>query len=465
MTRLNVLELAASVQNHVRTARQVCDASLARAQQFQERFRPFITLTAELAVRQAERVDHLVGQGKRLPLAGVPFGVKDLFDVEGIPTTCGSPAMAGRVATADAECVRRLVSAGAVCLGKLNMHECAFGFTGENPHYGDCRNPWNAQRIAGGSSSGSAVAVALDICPLAIGSDTGGSIRQPAALCGITGLKPSYGRVSRAGGVPLSWTMDHVGPMVHTAEEAAAVLRVLAGHDPQDAACSQRPVPDYVAGLNRPLKGLRLGVPGPWFFDRLDPEVAAAIEAALAQLKALGCQVSDTRLPLTHEALGAHRAIIFAEAASYYQPLVDRHGMEFGESIRALLQAGNFLPAVDYLKAQRVRTQVRAAWKQLFAQFDCLVTPTTPLAATRFGQQTATLAGQDVPLVRAYLDLTLPFNLSGHPAISVPCGFTHDALPIGMQLVGRPFDEGTILAVAHQYQQAVDWHRRARPEE
>ncbi len=456
----NVLELAASVQNHARTAREVCDQALERARRFQEAFRPFITLTPDLAMRQAEQVDRMVGQGKRLPLAGVPFGVKDLFDVEGLPTTCGARALAHRVATGNAECVRRLTAAGAVCLGKLNMHECAFGFTGENPHYGDCRNPWNPERIAGGSSSGSAVVVALDICPLAIGSDTGGSIRQPSALCGITGLKPTYGRVSRAGGVPLSWSMDHVGPMVRTAEEAAVVLRVLAGHDPQDPACSQRPVPDYAAALNRPLEGLRLGVPRPWFFDRLEPDVAAALEAAIVQLKALGCRTSDLRLPLLDEVVGAHRAIIFSEAASYYQPLVARHGMEFGESIRALLQAGNFLPAVDYIKAQRVRTEVRAAWNRLFADFDCLVTPTTPLAATHFGQQTAMLAGQEVPLVRAFLDVTLPFNLSGHPAVSVPCGFTADGLPIGMQLVGRPFEEERILALAHQYQQVVDWHQR-----
>lgn len=460
MNPTNLLELAASVQNHTRTARQVCDAALERAHRLQETFRPFITLTPELAVRQAEQVDRLVGQGKLLPLAGVPFGVKDLFDVEGVPTTCGSRALARRVAAADAECVRRLVAAGAVCLGKLNMHECAFGFTGENPYYGDCRNPWNPERIAGGSSSGSAVAVALDICPLALGSDTGGSIRQPSALCGITGLKPTYGRVSRTGGVPLSWSMDHVGPMVHTAQEAALVLRVLAGHDPQDPACSHRQVPDYAAGLNQSLEGLRLGVPRPWFFDRLEPEVAAAVEAAIDQFQALGCRVSDTRLPLLEEALGAHRAIIFSESASYYQPLVARHGTEFGDSIRPLLQAGNFLPAVDYIKAQRVRTRVRAAWNKLFVEFDCLLTPTTPLAATRCGQQTALLNGREVPLVRAYLDLTLPFNLSGHPAISVPCGFTADGLPMGMQLVGRPFEEGRLLAVAHQYQQAVDWHQR-----
>jgi aspartyl-tRNA(Asn)/glutamyl-tRNA(Gln) amidotransferase subunit A len=459
----NLLELAASVQNHTLTARQVCDEALQRAGRLQERFHPFIRLTPDLAVRQAEQVDRMVGQGKRLPLAGVPFGVKDLFDVQGVPTTCGSRALAGRIAEADAECVRRLVSAGAVCLGKLNMHECAFGFTGENPHYGDCRNPWNPDRIAGGSSSGSAVAVALDICPLAIGSDTGGSIRQPAALCGITGLKPTYGRVSRVGGIPLSWSMDHVGPMVRTAQEAAVVLGVLAGHDPHDPACSERPVPDYAALLDRPLDGVRLGVPRPWFFDRLEPDVAAAMEAALGQLKALGCRVSDMQLPRLEEVVGAHRAIIFSEAASYYQPLVARHQEQFGASIRPLLQVGNFLPAVDYIKAQRVRREVRAAWARLFGDFDCFVTPSAPLAATRFGQRSAMLGGREVPLVRAYLDLTLPFNLSGHPALSVPCGFTADGLPIGMQLVGRPFDEGLILSVAHQYQQMVDWHER-RPE-
>ena len=461
---LSCIEIAAAVASHRRTARSTVDEALARADEFQAKYRPFIRLTPELARQQAERVDGQIGQGRRLPLAGVPFAVKDLVDVKGTPTTCGSKAFADARAPMHATVVRRLLAAGAVPLGKLNMHECAFGFTGENPTFGDCRNPWNAERIAGGSSSGSAVAVALGICPLALGSDTGGSVRQPAALCGVTGLKPTYGRVSRAGAVPLSWTMDHIGPMTRTAQDGALALKILAGRDGADEASSGRPVLDYPAELERSLRGLRVGVPRNWFFEALEPDVERAVTAALKQLTDLGARRVDVTVPLLDEVLGAHRAIIFSEASSYYQPFLADRADKFSDDIRILLEGGLFFPAVDYLKAQRVRRIVRRRWaRDVFARVDCLLTPTTPVVATRFGQQTADLPGGEKPLVRAYLDLTLPFNLTGHPAVSVPCGFSADGLPVGLQLVGRPFAEATILRAAHHYQQVTDWHRRIAP--
>ena len=458
----HALSIARSVQTHEQTARSVVDDALARAERFQQKYRPFITLAPELARKQAERVDELVAAGKRLPLAGVPFAVKDLIDVKGLKTTAGSRAF-DEPARTDAVVVRKLVAAGAVPLGKLNMHECAYGFTGENPTFGDCRNPWDPAKIPGGSSSGSAVAVALGICPFTLGSDTGGSIRQPAALCGLVGLKPTYGRVSRTGVMPLSWTMDHVGPMCRTVEEAALVLGVLAGKDPADGASSRRPVPDYPAELQKPPGAVKLGVPRRWFFEALEPDVAAALETALKKLLSLGCQRVDVDLPHMDEAVGAHRAIIFSEASSYYQPFLKDRGEKFTPGIRTLLEGGLFIPAVDYLKAQRVRRVIRAAWAEVFRKVDCLLTPTTPVVATRFGQQTADLPGGKQPLLRAYLDLTLPFNLSGHPAVSVPCGFSREKLPIGLQLVGKPFAENTILRLAHHYQQATDWHRRTAP--
>lgn len=449
------LELAEAVRTHRRSAREAVDAALVKAEQRQATHRAFITLAPELARRQAERVDQRIAAGERLPLAGVPFAVKDLFDAAGLPTTCGSKAFADRVAQRDATVVRRLVDAGAVLLGKANMHECAFGFTGENPHYGDCKNPVDPQRIAGGSSSGSAVAVALGICPFAIGSDTGGSVRLPAALCGLVGLKPTYGRVSRSGGVPLAWSMDHVGPLTRSAADAAAVLQVIAGHDPGDDTASRRPMPDYRRELERPIQGLRLGIPrDPWFFGSLDPAVAAAVEGAIERLVNLGARRLDVSLPLLDEALGAHRAIIFAEASAYYRPFLKPDGPQFGDDIRPLLQAGLFLPAVDYLHAQRVRRMIRDAWSKVFSGIDCLVTPTTPLPAVEFGEQTAQLPGGERPLVRAYLDMTLPFNLVGYPALSVPCGVSPTSLPIGLQLVGRPFAEATILRVARRCEEA-----------
>lgn len=310
------------------------------------------------------------------------------------------------------------------------------------------------------------MAVVLGVCPFTIGSDTGGSIRHPSALCGLTGLKPTYGRVSRAGGIPLAWTMDHVGPLTSTAAEAAALLQAIAGHDAADDTSSRRPVPDYAKLLTAPLRGLKLGIPDNWFFDALEADVAAAVEQAIDELVRLGASRVKVSLPFMEEVVGAHRALIFSEASAYYQPYLQAEernksdGRRFADDIRPLLQAGLFLPAADYLNAQRLRTRVRAAWAEVFSKFDCLATPTSPIVATRFGQQTVELNGEEKPLVRAYLDLTLPFNYSGHPAISVPCGFSRDGLPIGLQLVGKPFDEATILRVAHQYQLATDWHTR-----
>jgi aspartyl-tRNA(Asn)/glutamyl-tRNA(Gln) amidotransferase subunit A len=460
---LNVLELANSVQIHRRTAREVVDEALARAEQHQDKWRAFITLTPDLARKQAEQVDRRIGAGEKLALAGVPFGVKDLIDVAGIPTTGGSKAFADRVPEENAAVVQRLIDQGAVVLGKLNLHECAFGFTGENPHYGDCRNPWNPQRIVGGSSSGSAVAVALGICPFTLGSDTGGSIRLPASLCGLVGLKPTYGRVARSGGIPLSWSMDHVGPITRTAAEATAVLTVMAAHDPAGLGSSHRPVDDYRADLPKPIQGLRIGVPQNWFFESLEPDVAHGVEAAIQQLMKLGGRRVDVTLPYMEEAVGAHRAIIFSEAAEYYRPFLADRADQFDDAIRPLLMAGLFLPTSDYLHAQRVRHVIRAAWNKVFENIDCLVTPTSPVTATRFGQESAELPRGAKPLVRAFLDMTLPFNMSGHPAVTVPCGFCRERLPIGMQLVGRPFAEATLLRIAHQYQQATSWHEQALP--
>lgn len=460
MNPLNAFDIAAAVQSRKASAREVTDAALRRAGEVQDKFHPFITLAPELARKQAAQVDERVSAGAKLPLAGVPFAVKDLFDVAGLPTTFGSKVLAKRIAKTDAECVKRLVDAGGVCLGKLNLHEFAFGFTGENPHYGDCRNPWDPDRVAGGSSSGSAVAVATGICPVTLGSDTGGSIRMPSALCGLVGLKPTYGRVSRAGGLPLSWTMDHAGPLTRTAAEAALVLKILAGRDPADESTTSRPVPDYPQELGARLKGVKLGLQHRWFFESLEPAVADALGAAVKKLQSLGAEIVEVDLAYLEEVVGAHRAVIFSEASAWHRQFLEQQSAEYGDSIRPLLLAGLFLPAVEYLKGLQVRRVVRRAWAEAFAKIDALVTPTTPVVATKFGQAKAALPGGDKPLVRAYLDLTLPFNLTGQPAVSVPCGFSPEGLPIGMQLVGRAYGEATVLRIAHQYQMDTEWHRR-----
>lgn len=457
---MDCLKMAEAVQAGKQSARDLATQALERAKKFQEKFHAFTRLTPELAQKQAEQVEARIRAGEKLPLAGVPFAVKDLIDVQGLPTTAGSRVFAENTAKADATVVRRLTAAGAVLLGKLNLDECAFRFTGQNQTFGDCKNPWNPARIAGGSSSGSAVAVSLDICPFTLGSDAGGSVRLPAALCGLVGLKSTYGRVSRSGGIPLAWSLDHVGTLTHTAAEAALVLQVMAGKDPLDESSSRRPVPDYPEELKKPVRGLRLGIPHTWFYESLQPEVAEAVTAALDRLAGLGCRRVDVTLPYLKEALGAHRAIIFAEASSFHEPFLRDRADRYEPDIRAMLQGGLFLPAVDYLKAQRARRLIRQAWHKVFQSVDCLVTPASPLTATPFGQEKAALPGGEKPLVRAFLDLSLPFNVTGHPAVSVPCGFSKEQLPIGLQIVGRPFEEATILRLAHHYQQGTDWHRR-----
>jgi aspartyl-tRNA(Asn)/glutamyl-tRNA(Gln) amidotransferase subunit A len=456
-------QLAAEVQSRKRSAREIADEALAKAAKFQERFRAFIRMTPDIAQAQARRVDERVQAGDKLPLAGVPFAVKDVFDLQGVPTTFGSKAFADRGAKAHGTAVKKLVDAGAVCLGKLNLHECAFGFTGENRNFGNSPNPWDTARIPGGSSSGSAIAVSLGICPLTLGSDTGGSIRMPSALCGLTGLKPTYGRISRAGGMPLSWTMDHVGPITRTSAEAALALKILAGPDPADETASRRPVPDYPAELSARLRGLRVGVMHEWFFQSLDPEVAGAVVGALDKLVSLGARQVEVHLPHLEEVVGAHRAVIFSEASSFHRPWLASRAQDFSDEIRPLLLAGLFLPAVDYLDALRARRMIRREWAAVFENIDVLITPTTPVTATKFGETTADVPGGPRPLVRAYLDLTLPFNFTGYPALSIPCGFSKAGLPIGMQLVGRPFTESILLRVAHQYQQETEWHERMPP--
>jgi aspartyl-tRNA(Asn)/glutamyl-tRNA(Gln) amidotransferase subunit A len=286
---------------------------------------------------------------------------------------------------------------------------------------------------------------------------------MPAALCGLVGFKPTYGRVSRTGAMPLSWTMDHVGPLARTAAEAAALLKILAGRDTTDDTTSRRSVGDYPAELMARIRGMRLGVQHQWFFEALDPEVAEAVGKGLDKLTSLGATIVEVHLPDLEEVLGAHRAIIFSEASSFHQPYLDKFAARYGDEIRPLLQAGLFLPAVDYLKAQRARRLIRQAWTKVFEPIDALVSPTTPVVATSFGQQSVDVAGGPKALVRAYLDLTLPFNFTGQPALSVPCGFSKSGLPIGMQLVGKPFEESKLLRIAHQYQQETDWHRRVAP--
>ena len=389
------------------------------------------------------------GQGKDLPLAGVPLAIKDSFWTKGIRTTGGTKVFADFVPSEDATVVARLKAAGCVLVGKSSMHEMAYGFTSRNPHYGDCHQPWDTSRIPGGSSGGNAVALAAGMALAAVGGDTGGSNRQPAALCGVVGVKVTYGRVSRYGGIPLSWSMDTVGPMSRNVGDAAALLQVMAGHDPKDPTTRRGPVPDYVGALHGGMKGIRIGVPHNQFLAMMEPDVGAA----------------DPRCPRRPEASrsdAGRRSVSAARAGDRCAPghhlqrsggrprRADPHAgrpscpMKSGRSCNPVFSS----PRRQYLAAQQARRNTIAAYRTLWRSFDVLVTPTSPIAAPLIGATTAQLGGKEIPLVRAFLDLTLPFNLTGQPAISVPCGFTRGGLPVGLQLVGRPFDEATLFRAA-----------------
>jgi aspartyl-tRNA(Asn)/glutamyl-tRNA(Gln) amidotransferase subunit A len=428
-----------------------------------EHLRAYITVCGDAALEAARAAEVAVTAGGPLgPLHGVPIALKDLFDTRGVRTTGGSLILKDHVPDGDATVVRRLHEAGAIVLGKLNMHEFAYGPEGLNAHYGHARNPWDAaaERIAGGSSSGSGVAVAAGLAPGALGTDTGGSIRIPASLCGITGLKPTYGRVSRAGAVPLSWSMDHIGPMTRSAADCALMLRAMAGYDAADATTSVLPVPDYAAALNGDVKGLRIGVLRDFFLDSAAPEVKAAVEQAAGTLSRAGAIVDEISLSLTPHVAAASFAIVSSEALAYHAANLRTRAAEYQADVRERLMMGIFVSGLHYVRAQQVRALARAEVDGALTRRDVLLAPSTPIAATVLGER-QTLIGDTAADVRASLiRYTRAFNFSGHPACSLPCGFTGSGLPIGMQLVGRPFDEATVLRTADAFQRLTDFHTR-----
>jgi aspartyl-tRNA(Asn)/glutamyl-tRNA(Gln) amidotransferase subunit A len=445
---------------------EVVRAHLDRIAALDARLRCFITLTAEAALEAARAAEAELAAGRsRGPLHGVPYALKDLFDTAGVRTTGGSKILADRVPAEDATVVRRLTAAGAISLGKLSMHEFAYGPEGLNAHYGTSRNPWDAgdERIPGGSSSGSGVAVAAGMVPLALGSDTGGSIRIPASLCGITGLKPTYGRVSRAGVLPLAWSMDHAGPMTRSAMDAALALQALAGYDPADPTTSVLPVPDYAAALSGEIKGLRVGVLRAGFLDAAAPEVRESVERAVKTLEELGARVDEVELQHLGGVAAGSMAIVAAEALAYHAEWVRTRPNDYQPDVIERLRTGAFVSGVHYVRAQQARALLKAEVDGALARRDVLVSPASPIAATRIGQTETALGEGTIDVRSSLLRFTRPFNFTGHPACALRCGSTSEGLPIGLQIVGRPFDEATVLRAADAYQRATDWHRRRPP--
>lgn len=439
----------------------------------------YITVDSEGAMDAARKADLLLAQGDAPPLTGIPLAVKDIFCTQGLRTTCASKMLQNFHPPYDATVTRRLKEAGAVILGKANMDEFAMGSSNETSFFGVVRNPHDRLRAPGGSSGGSAAAMAAGFCTAALGTDTGGSIRQPAALTGITGLKPTYGRVSRFGMIAFASSLDQAGPMTRSVADAAILLQVIAGHDPSDATSLDAPVPDYQAALTKGVKGLRIGIPKEYFAEGLADSVRRAVEKAMATLQALGAHIMPVSLPCTPYAIPTYYVIAPAEASSNlarYDGVRFGHRCEnpkdlqdmyartrsegFGAEVKRRIMLGTYVLSSGYYdayyrKAQKVRRRIADDFQAAFTSVDLLLTPTVPETAFLIGERS------EDP-VRMYLSdiFTININLAGLPAISLPCGFDENNLPIGLQLIGRPLQECTILAAGHAFQQVTDWHRR-----
>ena len=417
-------------------------AHLERIERLDPKLHAFVTVTADRALADAKGAEAALGRGDiSSPLLGIPIGYKDIYATRGILTTGGSALLADWIPDEDSTCVTRLQRAGAVMLGKLITHEFAFGIQFPGHRYPPARNPWDLERMPGGSSSGSGAALAAGMAFGTLGSDTGGSIRGPASFCGIAGLKPTYGRCSRTGVLTLSWTLDHTGPMARTVEDCAYLLQALAGYDATDPASSREPVPDYVAPLGRGVRGLRVGVVREYFFEGIDPEVEKAFEQALATLRQLGASVEDVQIA-SIQSSGAFMAILLAEAFAYHE-----------RDLRERMLAGALITGSEYVQAQRLRARLQSDMGAALKRVDVLATPTSPKPAPTF----ATVYDPEYGFPRSN---TGPFNMTGLPALAMPCGFTASGLPISIQITGRPFDETTVLRVGHTYEQATDWHKR-----
>lgn len=483
LTQFGVAEAARGIQSGAFTSTDLTSALLQRIQAVDPQIGAYLSVDGEDALLQAKTCDDARAAGSKAPLLGVPVAIKDVLNVKGQPCTCGSQILKGYRAPYDATAVAKLREAGAVILGRLNMDEFAMGSSTENSSYQPTRNPWDLARVPGGSSGGSAAAVAADLAPAALGTDTGGSIRQPAALCGCVGLKPSYGRISRYGLVAYASSLDQIGPLTRSVEDAALLLQAMAGRDPRDSTSVDAAVPDYRAALRSDLKGLRLGLPKEYFIDGMDPEVLASVRAAVDRCRALGAQIVDVSLPHTRYAIATYYILATAEASANLARFDGvRYGLRvagddpiemygrtraqgFGPEVKRRIILGTYVLSSGYydayyLRAQKVRALIARDFQQAFASCDALLTPTSPTPAFRFGERT------DDPLQMYLSDIfTVTVNLGGVCGISVPCGFTGAGLPIGLQVIGNAFREETILRVAHAYEQASEWKGRRPPAE
>jgi aspartyl-tRNA(Asn)/glutamyl-tRNA(Gln) amidotransferase subunit A len=456
---LTITQAADQLRSGTITPTALTQAHLDRIQLLEPRLNSFITLMTDSALEQAHQAETELKAGKdRGPLHGIPVVIKDLFPVQDAPTTAGSRIFGTTPASRDCSASARLRQAGAVFLGKTNLHEWAMGVINDNPHYGSTYNPWDTTRSPGGSSGGNAAALAADLAMGGLGSDTRGSVRIPAALCGIVGLKPTYGRISLDGVVPLSWSLDHAGSMARTVRDVAILLQYSAGYDAQDVYAVNMRVPDYLSNLENSVQGWRIGVPqeGDFFYEA-DPEIVQAFQAAVKVFEALGAVIEPIAPHFLRQSFELSRVLVSADGAAFHQERLATQPRDFGADVLGRLRAGEQLSAVEYALARHGQKVMTDQLDSMFnyQRLDFIITPTTPITAPRYDQ------GMEIERARATLTtFTAPFNMTRHPAISVPCGFNQQGLPIGLQLVARHWDEARLLTAAHAYEQATSWHTR-----
>lgn len=463
LSDLTLAEAARQVRERKVSPVELVQDALARIKAHDGVLKSFITVFEEQALQVAKAQEMLSGAGHELgPLQGVPIALKDNVAVRGTRTTAGSKVLADWLPEADATVTTRLRQAGAIFIGKTNMHEFAWGGTSANPHYGAVRNPWNTERFPAGSSGGSAVAVAARFCFGAVGTDTGGSIRLPSAINGTVGLRPSYGRVSNHGIIPLAWSMDTAGPMTRTVEDCALMFGAMAGFDARDAASAPRATDDYLRDLAGGCRGLRIGIVPGYFFEHLQAPVHDAVKGALATFAELGAEVVDVDIRNIHGNISAQLTIESAEPSTYHQRNLRERPQDYGEDVRTLLETGELLLATHYLQAQRYRALLRAEFMEAFKTVDVFICPSLPFAATKVGETKVVIEnGVEEDMLSAIMQFTGVASLTGLPSLNVPCGFDPDGLPIGMQIIGRPFAEATLLRTGHAFQQATAFHTRA----
>lgn len=460
-------ELAALLIKRKISPVEITEMFLRRIDRLNPSLNAFLTVTAEAARSAAHRAEkELASKGRTAngnrALLGIPISLKDNLWTRGVLTTAGSKILHDFVPSVDSTAARKLARAGAILLGKTNMHEFAYGITGSNAHYGPARNPWAPDRISGGSSSGSAVAIAAGLCAASVGTDTGGSIRVPSAMCGIVGLKPTFGRIGVFGTLPLAPSFDHVGPMAHSVTDAAILLGLLAGRDSRDPTSSAHPVDDYRATLRKPLRKFRLGRPRERYWDKLDDEVRHAAEAAVRDLEKHGAIVREISLPHLRDSNEAATNMSLAEARHVHEAAGYFPGsaVEYTDEVRQRIDAGGHVPAIKYLEGLEMRKRMCAEFETAFREVDAVVAPTVPIPAPLIGVENIEIAGEQIGVRPTLVGMSRPANFTGLPAISVPCGFTREGLPVGLQLIGRAFDEATLLRIAFGYEQAHEWRAR-----